>query len=148
MQAAEGRAEKLTNESLRRMGVQAGQLYEGEDFPEALEALGGLVRTLSSVPRFDPLLAHYAREVHARYSLILPAYCRQLEEEVESRLEHIFPAKLRQAYLLYKKSAEAFAKMSQHARRSKTLERRKPLWQALIREKLETMDLQIYMGKK
>ncbi len=146
--SANGRQAKLTNDELRQLCAQAGQYYEGEDFPEAMETLEGILEALPRVPRFDPLLLHYAREVHARYTAILPTYRQLLEEEIEKRLDQIFPEKIRQAYRVYRKSAQAFDKMGAHARRSKALDRRKPLWLTLIRDHIEALELQIYVGKK
>ncbi len=144
----ESGAARLTNETLRQMVLEAGQLYEGEDYAEALSLLGRIVDRLQRVPRFDPLLILYAREIHSRYGTLLPNYQRLLEEEVEKCIDSIYGGKLRQAYHQFRKNARTFEKMRQAARRSEVLDRRKPLWLSLIRDNIENMELQIYLGKR
>jgi class 3 adenylate cyclase len=138
----------LTNNSLTQMCIQASLLYEREEYLEAVELLGRVGGCLERIPRFDPLVAQYVREIHRRYAALIDPFERQLEEEVEKKLDEIFDAKYRQAYLHFRKSSASYRKLMKHAWKSKALDRRKPLWLALIQENIEKLKLQLYLGKK
>ncbi len=140
---------KITNAFLLQLCTKASQLYDKEDdYPSAISLLGQIQLLLEQVPGFDRLLYSYVAEVNVKYSELMKGFNQKLEREIEERIDSIFNEQYKTAYLNSKKAAITYDKLRSYAKKSKALSKKKFIWYNLIEENRDTLELEIYSGKK
>jgi translation initiation factor 2 alpha subunit (eIF-2alpha) len=100
------------------------------------------------VPEFDRLVARYLAEIYGKYRMVADEYACRLEQEIEQKVDVIFPPRYRQAYLSSKKYFQTYEKLKSFAQRSGQIASRKVSWNALMEEKREALKLDLYVGKR
>ncbi len=137
-----------TNSSIIKLCQKARQLYHEDDFLAAVDLLGEILGLVEQVPEFDRLVARYLAEIYGKYRLVADEYACRLEQEIEQKVDVIFPPRYRQAYLSSKKYFQTYEKLKSFAQHSGQIASRKVSWNALMEEKREALKLDLYVGKR
>ena len=149
LNSAAGRLETLTNVSVKQLCARASQLYaKDEDYVSAISLLGEICSQLGQIPAFDPLICSYASAVLERYSLLIEPFEKMLEREIEEKIDQIFTEQFAVAYQNSRKSLATHNKLKNYALNSKALRQKKMIWNSLIQDNKENLNLEIYSGKK
>jgi hypothetical protein len=145
---AKAPAQPPSNSSIIRLCQKARQLYHQDEFLAAVDLLGEIRRLVEQSPDFDRLAARYLAEIHGKYRLVAEEYAHRLEQEIEQKVDVIFPPRYRQAYLSSKKYFQTYEKLKSFAQRSRQIASRKVTWNALMEEMKEALKLDLYVGKR
>ncbi|MBN2553771.1 MAG: hypothetical protein JXB06_13420 [Spirochaetales bacterium] len=144
----DGDRQRVTNDSITRLAEQARQLYEGEDYPAAVSALGRIAEQVDCIPEFDRLVARYLREVADRFGLLAAELNKRLEKEIAGKLDVIFEPRYKNAYRKAQEYIGTYEKLKAFAMSSNALGNKKSTWYSLVEDKKEDLKLEFYSGKR
>jgi len=139
----------IDNESyvqLCRHGLKA--YCRDEDYYLAVDYLTHLVDLSERLPSFDRLILDYLRGITDKYQLLLNAYERHIDKEVEEKANVIFQADHYKTWLAAKNGAQIYDKLRTAGRKSKEITKKKNLWLSMLSQNKERMEFTLYSGKK
>ena len=132
---------------IRRLNEAAERFSAGRDFSEALDALSDALRILEDVPGTDSFLLMYGEGVEAAYRKVCCAYDNHIEGYTEKNRKVLF---------LSDENAE-FDRLCRAVRFHETMksdlvgrvdaEKRRRLWNKLIKQMEPTLEDSLYLGK-
>jgi class 3 adenylate cyclase len=144
-----GKSMDVTNTELIELCKQARELYESrDDYRSAVRLLRDLRSLSGCVETLDRLVLDYLDRVGQTYDRLVEEFEGRLDVEIQARLETIFKPELRAAYLSAKRGPETLEKLRTVAYRSNALRNRKAVWYKLIEDAGETLNVEVYSGKK
>jgi len=139
----------IDNESyvqLCRHGLKA--YCRDEDYYLAVEYLNHLVDLSEKLPAFDRLILDYLRGITEKYQLLLNAYEKHIDKEVEEKANIIFQADHYKTWLAAKNGSQIYDKLRSVGRKSKEITKKKNLWLSMLSQNKEKMEFTLYSGKK
>lgn len=119
-----------------------------EDYYAAIELLGNLIDISGQIPLFDRLILDYLQGVTEKYKLLLNAFEKHIDKEVDEKAAHIFQGDHYKAWVIAKKNSQTYEKMRTIGRKSKEITKKKNLWLSMLSKNKEKMEFTLYSGKK
>jgi hypothetical protein len=139
----------ITNESyvqLCRLGYKA--YCRDEDYYLAVEFLHHLLYLSEQLPSFDRLILDYLRGVTEKYQLLLDAFEKHIDKEVEEKSAAIFHGDHYRTWIAAKNGSAVYEKLREIGRKSKEITKKKNLWLNMLSQNKEKMEFTLYSGKK
>jgi hypothetical protein len=143
-----GERQKITNDSIAGLAVQARQHYKKEEYPAAVAALARITEEADSVPEFDRLIVRYLGEISQRFQLLAAEFEKRLEGEILTKLDIIFEPRYKPVYEKAREYIETYEKLKAFAMKSEALGKKKSTWYSLVEDKKDELKLQFYSGKR
>jgi hypothetical protein len=139
----------ITNESfvqLCRLGFKA--YSKDEDYYLAVEFLRNILYVCEQLPAFDRLILDYLNGVIEKYQILLDAYEKHIDKEVEEKSAAIFHGDHYRTWLAAKNGSQVYEKLRVIGRKSNEITKKKNLWLGLLSKNKEKMEFTLYSGKK
>jgi hypothetical protein len=139
----------ITNESyvqICRLGYKA--YSKDEDYYLAVEYLGHLLYLSEQIPLFDRLILDYLRGILDKYQLLLDAFEKHIDKEVEEKSAAIFSGDHFRTWQAAKNGSMVYEKLRTIGRKSKEITKKKNLWLSMLSQNKEKMEFTLYSGKK
>jgi hypothetical protein len=139
----------ITNESyvhLCRLGFKA--YCKDEDYYLAVEFLRHLLYISEQLPSFDRLILDYLKGITEKYQLLLDAFEKYIDIEVEEKSTAIFHGDHYRTWLAAKNGSMVYEKLRAIGRKSKEITKKKNLWLNVLSQNKEKMEFTLYSGKK
>lgn len=139
----------ITNDSYIMLSRQALKAYcMNEDYYLAVECLNNLLAISEKIPGFDRLILDYLRGVTDKYQLLLNAFEKHIDKEVDEKAAHIFHGDHYKTWIAAKNGAGIYEKLRGIGRKSKEITKKKNLWLNMLSQNKEKMEFTLYSGKK
>ena len=139
----------ITNESFIQLCKLAMKAYcNDEDYYTAVEILRHLLCICERVPKFDRLIHDYLKGVTEKYELLLNAYEKHIDKEVDDKAADIFHGNHFKTWNAAKNGVQVYEKLRVIGRKSKDITKKKNLWLAMLSQNKEQMEFTLYSGKK
>ena len=139
----------VTNDSYVQLCRLAMKSYcTNEDYYQAIEYLNILVDISEKINGFDRLILDYLRGVTDKYQLLLDAFEKHIDREVDDKAAHIFHGDHYKTWVASKNGAQIYEKLRGIGRKSKELTKKKNLWLNMLLQNKEKMEFTLYSGKK
>lgn len=145
---ADDSSKKISNDTLIQLCEKAALLYNREDYISAVSLLCQIEQQLEHIPDFDSLVLNYAAEVYVKYERLINIFEKKLEKEIENKIDIIFNEQYKTAYYNSKKNIDTYKKLKNHAIKSEAMNKKKIIWNVVVEENRDQLDLEIYSGKK
>ncbi|WP_461255151.1 hypothetical protein [Treponema sp. R80B11-R83G3] len=139
----------ITNESyvhMCRLGYKA--YCKDEDYYLAVEYLRDLLFISEQIPLFDRLILDYLRGITDKYQLLLDAFEKYIDIEVEEKSTVIFHGDHYKTWLAAKNGSMVYEKLRAIGRKSKEITKKKNLWLNALSQNKDKMEFTLYSGKK
>jgi hypothetical protein len=139
----------ITNESyvqICRFGYKA--YCKDEDYYLAVEYLHHLLYLSEQIPLFDRLILDYLRGILDKYQLLLDAFEKHIDKEVEEKSAAIFSGDHFRTWQAAKNGSMVYEKLRTIGRKSKEITKKKNLWLSMLSQNKEKMEFTLYSGKK
>ena len=139
----------ITNESyvqLCRMGYKAYCI--DEDYYLAVDFLRHVLYVSEQLPAFDRLILDYLNGVIDKYQILLNAYEKHIDKEVEEKSAAIFHGDHYKAWVAAKNAYKVYEKLRVIGRKSNEITKKKNLWLGMLSQNKEKMEFTLYSGKK
>ena len=138
----------ITNESYIQLCRLAMKAYcVSEDYYLAVEYLYYLIEVSEKIQVFDRLVLDYLRGITEKYQLLLDAFEKHIDKEVDEKAEQIFGNHYK-TWTAAKSGVQIFEKMRGIGRKSKEITKKKNLWLSMLSQNKEKMEFTLYSGKK
>jgi len=139
----------ITNESYVQLCRLAMKSYcVNEDYYLAVDYLNNLVSISEKIPAFDRLIFDYLRGVTEKYQLLLNAFEKHIDKEVDEKAAAIFHGDHYKTWNAAKNGAAIYEKLRGIGRKSKEITKKKNLWLSMLSQNKEKMEFTLYSGKK
>ena len=132
--------------SLCRLAIKA--YCVNEDYYAAVDFLNTLLDLSEKINGFDRLILDYLRGVTEKYQLLLNAFEKHIDREVEDKAAAIFHSDHYKTWIAAKNGAQIYEKLRGIGRKSKELTKKKNLWLNMLLQNKEKMEFTLYSGKK
>ena len=119
-----------------------------EDYYQAVDYLNILCDISEKINGFDRLILDYLRGVTEKYQLLLNAFEKHIDREVDDKAAHIFHGDHYKTWIAAKNGAQIYEKLRGIGRKSKELTKKKNLWLNMLLQNKEKMEFTLYSGKK
>ncbi|MDR0321820.1 MAG: hypothetical protein LBI28_09975 [Treponema sp.] len=139
----------IVNESyvqICRLGMKA--YCVSEDYYLAVEFLNHLIYISEHIPAFDRLILDYLKGITDKYQLLLNAFEKHIDKEVDEKAEIIFLGDHYKTWLAAKNGSQVFEKLRTIGRKSKEITKKKNLWLSMLSQNKQKMEFTLYSGKK
>jgi hypothetical protein len=139
----------VTNESyvqICRLGFKA--YSRDEDYYLAVDFLRHLLYISEQLPSFDRLILDYLKGITEKYQLLLDAFEKHIDKEVEEKSAAIFHGDHYKTWLAAKNGFQVYEKLRVIGRKSKEITKKKNLWLSMLSQNKEKMEFTLYSGKK
>jgi hypothetical protein len=139
----------VTNESyvqICRLGFKA--YSRDEDYYLAVDFLRHLLYISEQLPLFDRLILDYLKGITEKYQLLLDAFEKHIDKEVEEKSAAIFHGDHYKTWLAAKNGFQVYEKLRVIGRKSKEITKKKNLWLSMLSQNKERMEFTLYSGKK
>jgi hypothetical protein len=139
----------ITNESyvqLCRLGYKAYSM--DEDYYLAVDFLRSILSVSEQLPSFDRLILDYLKGIIDKYQILLDAFEKHIDKEVEERSAAIFHGDHYKTWLAAKNGFQVYEKLRVIGRKSKEITKKKNLWLGMLSQNKEKMEFTLYSGKK
>jgi len=138
----------ITNESYITLCRLAMKAYcVNEDYYSAVEFLRHLIDVSEQIPSFDRLILDYLKGITEKYQLLLDAFEKQIDKEIDEKAAHIFGEHFK-TWAASKNGLQIYEKMRGIGRKSKEITKRKNMWLNMLLQNKEKMEFTLYSGKK
>jgi hypothetical protein len=139
----------VTNESYVQLCRMAMKAYcVDEDYYSAVEFLRHFITISEQIPLFDRLILDYIKGVTAKYKILLDAFEKHLDKEVDEKAAQIFQGNHYKTWLAAKNGSQVYEKLRAIGRKSKDIPKKKNMWLSLLAQNKEQMEFTLYSGKK
>jgi len=139
----------ITNESYIQLCRLAMKSYcVNEDYYLAVDYLNILVGVSEKIPRFDRLILDYLKGITEKYQLLLNAFEKHIDKEVDEKAASIFHGDHFKTWNAAKNGAQIYEKLRTIGRKSKEITKKKNLWLNMLTQNKEKMEFTLYSGKK
>lgn len=119
-----------------------------DDFPGAVKQLEQILGIIKRIDRFDRLLIDLIELVCEAYRQIVTTYETVIMAQVAKHLDQIFQPDHKILYLNSPKYIAVYDRLKSQAMRSPVLAHKKRIWHAVIHANHETLNAELYSGKK
>ena len=139
----------ITNESfvqLCRLGFKA--YSKDEDYYLAVDFLRNILYVCEQLPSFDRLILDYLNGIIEKYQILLDAYEKHIDKEVEEKSAAIFHGDHYRTWLAAKNGSQVYEKLRVIGRKSNEITKKKNLWLGLLSQNKAKMEFTLYSGKK
>ncbi|MCL2441232.1 MAG: hypothetical protein FWD14_05790 [Treponema sp.] len=139
----------VTNESYVQLCRLAMKSYcVNEDYYLAIEFLNNLLAISEKIQGFDRLTLDYLRGITDKYQLLLNAFEKHIDKEVDEKAATIFHGDHYKTWNAAKNGAAIYDKLRNIGRKSKEITKKKNLWLNMLTQNKEKMEFTLYSGKK
>jgi hypothetical protein len=139
----------ITNESfvqICRLGFKAYSM--DEDYYLAVEYLRHILYICEQLPLFDRLILDYLNGIIEKYQILLDAFEKHIDKEVEEKSAAIFHGDHYKAWIAAKNANKVYEKLRVIGRKSKEITKKKNLWLGMLSQNKSKMEFTLYSGKK
>ena len=144
-----GGMQTITNESFIQLCKLGFKSYcKDEDYYLAVEYLRHVLYVCEQLPSFDRLILDYLKGIIEKYQILLDAYEKQIDKEVDEKSAVIFHGDHYKTWLAAKNGYQVYEKLRVIGRKSNELTKKKNLWLGLLSQNKEKMEFTLYSGKK
>jgi len=141
--------QSITNESYIQLCRLAMKSYcVNEDYYLAVEFLQNLLEVSEKIASFDRLILDYLRGITEKYQLLLNAFEKHIDKEVDEKAAAIFHGDHYKTWNAAKNGAAIYEKLRGIGRKSKEITKKKNLWLNMLLQNKEKMEFTLYSGKK
>jgi len=119
-----------------------------EDYYQAVENLNHLITISEKIPGFDRLVLDYLKGVTEKYQLLLNAFEKHIDKEVDEKAAQIFHGDHYKTWNAAKNGSQIYEKLRAIGRKSKEITKKKNLWLNMLLQNKEKMEFTLYSGKK
>jgi len=119
-----------------------------EDYYQAVDNLNHLVTLSEKIPGFDRLVLDYLKGVTEKYQLLLNAFEKHIDKEVDEKAAQIFHGDHYKTWNAAKNGSQIYEKLRAIGRKSKEITKKKNLWLNMLLQNKEKMEFTLYSGKK
>ncbi|MCL2809201.1 MAG: hypothetical protein FWD24_03935 [Treponema sp.] len=138
----------INNESYVTLCRLAMKAYcVSEDYYTAMEFLRNLIDISEQIPFFDRLIFDYLIGITEKYQLLLDAFEKQIDREIDEKAAHIFGDHYK-SWVASKNGCQIYDKMRNIGRKSKEITKKKNMWLNMLVQNKEKMEFTLYSGKK
>jgi len=139
----------INNESYVQLCRLAMKTYcVNEDYYLAVDFLNHLLAISEKITGFDRLILDYLRGITEKYQLLLNAFEKHIDKEVEEKAASIFHGDHYKTWNAAKNGAAIYEKLRGIGRKSKEITKKKNLWLNMLTQNKEKMEFTLYSGKK
>ncbi|MCL2759042.1 MAG: hypothetical protein FWD22_02395 [Treponema sp.] len=139
----------ITNESYVQLCRLAMKAYcRDEDYYLAVDFLNNLLSISEQIQKFDRLILDYLRGITEKYQLLLNAFEKHIDKEVEEKSAAIFHGDHYKTWIAAKNGSQIYEKLRGIGRKSKEITKKKNLWLSMLSQNKEKMEFTLYSGKK
>ena len=139
----------LNNDSYIQICRLAMKAYcVNEDYYLAVDLLNNLVSLSELINGFDRLILDYLKGVTDKYQLLLNAFEKHIDKEVDEKASSIFQNDHYRTWIAAKNGAGIYEKLRAIGRKSKEITKKKNLWLNMLLQNKEKMEFTLYSGKK
>ncbi|MCL2764027.1 MAG: hypothetical protein FWD40_01945 [Treponema sp.] len=139
----------ITNESYVQLCRLAMKAYcVNEDYYLAVDYLQQLLSISEKIPSFDRLVLDYLQGIKDKYQLLLDAFEKHIDKEVEEKASTIFHGDHYKTWNAAKNGAQIYEKLRAIGRKSKEITKKKNLWLNMLTQNKGKMEFTLYSGKK
>ncbi|MEK6795243.1 MAG: hypothetical protein AABZ39_10725 [Spirochaetota bacterium] len=123
------------------------QYSHEEDYLSAIKTMAYIIDVVSKIPGYDRMIVDYAKDVHAKYAVLCEQYQKTIDEEIDKKIDLIFPENYKRAYYASKKNIETYEKFRKFATKSDAL-KKKAIWLDIMVKNKNDLASRIYFGKR
>jgi hypothetical protein len=107
-----------------------------------------LIFISEQIPSFDRLILDYLRGITEKYQLLLDAFEKYMDKEVEEKSTAIFHGDHYKTWIAAKNGSTVYEKLRAIGRKSKEITKKKNLWLNALSQNKDKMEFTLYSGKK
>ena len=139
----------VDNERIRQRIMMIRNLFTlQEDYATAVEKLDETVLICSQIPRFEPIVVEYGREIAARYRLAAKEYSNKLEPAILEKKKEIFSEQEAKLFDYFRANRGTLERLEEKARKSKAVGQKRQMWNSVLQNLKSELDFSLYSGKK
>ena len=139
----------ITNDSYVQLCRLAMKSYcVNEDYYLAVDFLNNLLSISEKIQGFDRLILDYLGGITEKYQLLLNAFEKHIDKEVDEKAAAIFHGDHYKTWNAAKNGAQIYEKLRGIGRKSKEITKKKNLWLNMLTQNKEKMEFTLYSGKK
>ena len=125
-----------------------GSYVVKENYKEAIDTFGLIIRLLNTIENFDKMVLEYAQSIYEGYEKVLPLYDSIMKKEIDINIAKIFPANHIPLFNNVQKANATYNKLINFAMVSPALKRRKSIWYGILEKESSNLIINMYSGKK
>jgi len=139
----------ITNDSFVQLCRHGYKAYcKDEDYYLAVEYLRHILYVCEQLSSFDRLILDYLKGIIDKYQILLDAFEKHIDKEVEEKSAVIFHGDHFKTWLAAKNGYQVYEKLRVIGRKSHEITKKKNLWLGMLSQNKEKMEFTLYSGKK